>query len=178
MAYGNVRREAYTAGSEATLLSLENYNDGAFVVGFAGAAPEAPPWRGVTGRPGSRERCRAVDGPPGNLGDPVPSVRGTGWKGNASEINPDPGPASGLHDAGSVKSGNEPQQDTHGTGRRNNKPKGCGIGSRSALIVPVKAGNRGHRDPVKESGASHEQNRRRETHGDVELRKRVNGDVR
>ncbi len=148
MAYGNARREAYTAGSEATLLSLEIRNDGAFVVVEAGAAPETPPWRGVTGRPGSRECCKAVDGPPGNLGGPVPSVRGTGWGGNASEINPDPGPASVLHDAGSVRSGNEPQQDTHGTGRRNNKPTGGGIGSRSALIVPVKAGNRVHRDPV------------------------------
>ena len=74
MAYGNVRREAYTAGSEATLLSLEIFNDGAFVVVEAGAAPETPPRRGVTGRPGSRECCKAVEGPPGNLGDPVLSV--------------------------------------------------------------------------------------------------------
>ena len=45
MAYGNVRREAYTGGSEAALLSLEILNDGAFVVVKAGAAPETPPWR-------------------------------------------------------------------------------------------------------------------------------------
>ena len=100
-------------------------------------------------------------------------MRGKGWSGNASEINPDPGPASGLHDAGSVKNGNEPQQATHGTGRRNNKPTGCGIGNRSALIVPVKAGNRDHRNPVEESGASHGQNRGRETREDAVPRKRV-----
>ena len=33
----------------------------------------------------------------------------------------------------------------------------CGAGSRSALIVLLKAGNRGHGDPLEESGASHVQ---------------------
>ena len=42
MACGNGRREAYTAGGKATLLSLEILNVGAFVVQTAGAAPEAP----------------------------------------------------------------------------------------------------------------------------------------
>ena len=54
-----------------------------------------------------------------------------------------------------------------------NKPKGCGIGSRSALIVPVKVGSRGLRDPLEESGASHGQNRGREPREDTEPRKRV-----
>ena len=46
------------------------------------------------------------------------------------------------------------RQDACGTGRRTNKPKGCGTGSRSAPIVPLKAGNRGLRDPLEGSGAS------------------------
>ncbi len=64
-------------------------------------------------------------------------------------------------------------QDAHGTGRRNSKPTGCGIGSLSALTVPVKAGNRDRRDPLEESGASHGQNRGRETREDAVPRKRV-----
>ena len=43
MARGNARREAYTAGGEATLSSLEIINVGALVLHTAGAAPEAPP---------------------------------------------------------------------------------------------------------------------------------------
>ena len=43
MACGNTRREAYTAGGEATLLSLEIINVDAFVFELAGAALEAPP---------------------------------------------------------------------------------------------------------------------------------------
>ncbi len=42
MACGNARREAYTAGGEATLLSLEILNVDVFVLIIAGAAPEAP----------------------------------------------------------------------------------------------------------------------------------------
>ena len=42
MAVGNGRREAYTAGSEATLLNPETDNAGAFAIAEAGAAPEAP----------------------------------------------------------------------------------------------------------------------------------------
>ena len=43
MACGNARREAYTAGGEATLLSLEIVNAGAFSVQTLGAVSEAPP---------------------------------------------------------------------------------------------------------------------------------------
>ena len=46
------------------------------------------------------------------------------------------------------------EQTTGGTGWRINKSKGSDAGSRSALIVPSKAGNRGHRDPLEGSGAS------------------------
>ena len=42
MACGNVRREAYTAGGQAALLSLEIINADAFVVRLAGAAPGTP----------------------------------------------------------------------------------------------------------------------------------------
>ena len=43
MACGNVRREAYTAGSEAALLSPEILNVGALIFQTVGAEPEAPP---------------------------------------------------------------------------------------------------------------------------------------
>ena len=42
MACGNARREAYTAGGEASLSSPEIVNVGAFSVQTLGAAPEAP----------------------------------------------------------------------------------------------------------------------------------------
>ena len=54
MACSNARREAYTAGGEATLLSLEIPIVDAFVVLSAGAAPRAPlqarRWRVGRGR--------------------------------------------------------------------------------------------------------------------------------
>ena len=68
MAYGNVRLEAYTAGGEASLLSLDILNVGAFIFQTVGAAPEAPPWRGATDRPGSETDAKPRDGSPGNLG--------------------------------------------------------------------------------------------------------------
>jgi len=61
MACGNVRREAYTAGSEAALSSLEIDNVGAFSVQTLGAAPEAPPRARRAGPAGVQERgqsCR------------------------------------------------------------------------------------------------------------------------
>ena len=56
MACGNARREAYTAGGEATLLSLEIRNVDALVFIVAGAAPEAPPRARRHGSSGVRER--------------------------------------------------------------------------------------------------------------------------
>ena len=41
------------------------------------------------------------------------------------------------------------------------------------MIVPVKVGNRGLRDPLEESEASHGQSRERDTREDTELRTRV-----
>ena len=43
MATGNGRREAYTAGGKASLLSLDIHIVGAFTLKLLGAAPEAPP---------------------------------------------------------------------------------------------------------------------------------------
>ena len=74
MAYGNGRREAYTVGGEASQLSLDILNVGAFIFQIVGAAPEAPPWRGATDRPGSETDAKPRDGSPGMLGDPA-SVR-------------------------------------------------------------------------------------------------------
>ena len=56
MACGNARREAYTAGGEATLWSLEILNVDAFVLIIAGAAPEAPLQARRNGSSGVRER--------------------------------------------------------------------------------------------------------------------------
>ena len=50
MARGNARREAYTAGGKAPLMSLEILNDDAFIVVSVGAAPEAPPTASVVRR--------------------------------------------------------------------------------------------------------------------------------
>ena len=56
MACGNARREAYTAGGEATLLSLEILNVDVFVLIIAGAAPEALLQARRNGSSGVRER--------------------------------------------------------------------------------------------------------------------------
>ena len=56
MACGNARREAYTAGGEATLLSLEILNVDVFVLIIVGAAPEAPLQARRNGSSGVRER--------------------------------------------------------------------------------------------------------------------------
>ncbi len=65
----------------------------------------------------------------------------------------------------------------HGTERRINRPKGSGAGSRSALTVPSRTGNRVHRDPAEGSEASHGWNRRREARRDTALALRVNATV-
>ena len=59
MACGNARREAYTAGGEATLLSLEILNVDAFVFISAGAAPRAPLQARRSGSSGVRERAHS-----------------------------------------------------------------------------------------------------------------------
>ena len=59
MACGNTRREAYTAGGEATLLSLEILNVDAFVFISAGAVPEAPLRARRNGSTGVRERLHS-----------------------------------------------------------------------------------------------------------------------
>ena len=69
MAHGKVRREAYTAGGEASQLSLDTSNFGAFIFRSVGVAPEAPPRRGATGRPGAENDAKRRDGSPGMLGD-------------------------------------------------------------------------------------------------------------
>ena len=56
MARGNARREAYTAGGKAPLMSLEILNDDAFIVVSVGAAPEAPPTARRHGSSGVEER--------------------------------------------------------------------------------------------------------------------------
>src|SRR4051812_29619035 len=45
----------------------------------------------------------------------------------------------------------------------NQKQPGCGVGSRSAFIVPATAGNRAHRDPSEGRGASGAENHCRDT---------------
>ena len=63
-----------------------------------------------------------------------------------------PGDRSAV--AGSAQANHDETGYRGGTGWRINKPKGRDAGGLSALIVPLKAGNRVHRDPLEESGAS------------------------
>ena len=158
MARGNARREAYTAGGKAPLMSLEILNDDAFIVVSVGAAPEAPPTARRHGSSGVEERRHShgiarqetwetrhrpcgrepVGGATGMVTKPRPDARTCG--------------ASGARGATPRTA-----QGPHGTGRRTNKPKGRGVGGRSAPIVPLTLGNRGQRDPAEERRASHEQ---------------------
>ena len=70
--------------------------------------------------------------------------------------NKDPGPSSGLHGGGSAEADTNAQAATEPAGEPMSRRR-SGAGSRSAPIVPSRAGNRGHRDPPKGSGASHVQ---------------------
>src|SRR5215217_7666172 len=47
----------------------------------------------------------------------------------------------------------------------NQKRPGCGVGSRSAFIIPATAGNRAHRDPSEGREASGAEDRCRDTRG-------------
>ena len=169
MACGNACREAYTAGGEAALLSLENTNVGAFVLVVAGAAPEAPPVArrdgpsGVAGTLQSRRWTAREPGRPGCVRAQSP------LEGGGQRERSRPWPEAGPHQPRERESDSTNHAGAHGTERRNNEPKGCGAGSRSALILPSRAGSRGHRDPPEGSGASYGQNRRRQTREDIGL---------
>lgn len=156
-------------------LSLEIANAGAFIVQKVGAAPEAPPGRGVTDRPGSRERSQSYG----------MACQGT-WEGRTRPCETQSVGMNRLHDqsrpdaclwaSGALRRRHE-RAGTHGTGRRNNKPKGSGFGSRSAFIVLRKTGNRGHRDPGEGREASHDRatgGKRWRRHGASQTRQRNN----
>ena len=69
--------------------------------------------------------------------------------------NPDPGPSSGLHGGGERSGEHEPRQTPAEPAGEINKPKDMRGQEVVALpIVPLKAGNRGRRDPLEGSGAS------------------------
>ena len=135
-------------------LSLEIVNAGAFIVQIVGAAPEAPSRRGATDRPGSRERSQSHG----------MACQGT-WEtrfrpcdtavGGDDRLQTNPGPEWLPAAAPGARERRHEHAGAHGTGRRNNKPKGSGIGGRSAFIVLLKTGNRGHRDPDEGREASH-----------------------
>ena len=85
---------------------------------------------------------------------PVGEIAGEGM---ASVTNKDPGPLSGLHDeTGALRRTRTRQARTYPAGEAISR-RASGAGSRSALIVPVKEGNRSYRDPLEGSGASHVQ---------------------
>ena len=128
--------EAYTAGSEATLSSLEIVNADAFVFQTAGAAPGAPreARRARVGR-GPRTYAELRDGSPGNLGGPVLSMREKSLRESPATAK---APARRRSTAQRRERGSEHgNAGRHGTGWRNNKPKGSKAGSRSVLIVPA-----------------------------------------
>ena len=84
---------------------------------------------------------------------PVGKVAGGG---TASVIDKDPGLSPGLHGGGSAEADTNWQAATEPAGEAISR-RTCRAGSRSAPIVPPRAGNRGHRDPPEGSGASHVQ---------------------
>ena len=84
---------------------------------------------------------------------PVGKVAGGGM---ASVNNIDPGPSSGLQGGGNAVADTNAQAPAEPAGEPISR-RTRGAGSRSAPIVPPKAGNRGHRDPPEGSGASHVQ---------------------
>ena len=108
--------------------------------------------RGATGRPGSWTDAESREGSPGNLGGPVIARRGT--TGYGENRNKAPGSTAGLHGVGSAgertRSGKQPVDPADEPISR----RAGMAGSRSALIVPKKAGNRGQRDPLEGSEAS------------------------
>ena len=145
----------YTAGGEATLLSLEILNVDAFVFIIAGAAPEAPLQARRHGSSGVRERLHSHGMARRGTWEALHCPRQrAGW---TTGRNKGSGPAPACGGSGANK------QAQRGTGWRINKPKGCRAGSRSGLIVLLTAGNRDRRDPSEGRGSPHGQNHWRET---------------
>ena len=71
----------------------------------------------------------------------------------ASVNNIDPGPSSGLQGGGSAEADTNAQAPAEPAGEAISR-RTRGAGSRSAPIVPPKAGNRGHRDTLEETLSS------------------------
>ena len=65
-----------------------------------------------------------------------------------------PGPARGLLTAGIALADTKPMQAPTDPAGESISRRACGAGSRSTLIVPRRAGNRGHRDPLEGRGVS------------------------
>ena len=63
-----------------------------------------------------------------------------------------PGPARGLLNAGIALADTKPTQAATDPAGESISRRACGAGGRSTFIVPRKAGNRGHRDPLEERG--------------------------
>ena len=85
-----------------------------------------------------------------------------------------PGPARGLLTAGIALADTKPMQAPTDPAGESISRRACGAGSRSTLIVPRRAGNRGHRDPLEGRGVSPGQNRGRDTWGNSGFHNRVN----
>jgi len=138
-------------------VSLESSNDDAFCVVNLGAEPGAPRAARRDGSSGVVDRRRVTGWEAQGTWEvlllPVGEVAGGGM---AGVNNTDPGPSSGLQGGGSAEADTNAQAPAEPAGKAISR-RTRGAGSRSAPMVPPKAGNRGHRDPLEGSGASHVQ---------------------
>ena len=82
-----------------------------------------------------------------------------GRSGVQPALNSNPGPTTCLRGIGSARATTQIERAHMVLTGENNKPEGRSVGSRSAFIVLLKTGNRGHRDPAEGRGAPRDRSR-------------------
>ena len=154
MVDGNVHREAYTAGGEATHIEPRNRQCWCLHCSDCGGSTGSAVKARRHGPAGVEERSQSHGMACQGTWETRFRPCGTAVGGD-DRLQTNPGPERLPAAAPGARERRHEHAGAHGTGRRNNKPKGSGIGGRSAFIVLLKTGNRGHRDPDEGREASH-----------------------
>ena len=111
------------------------------------------------GPSGAGERCKVKEWVTREPERPGTVHVQDGRSGVQPALNPNPGPMPCLRAIGSARATAQTERTHMAPKGANNKPEGCRVGSRSALIILPKTGTRGHRDPAEGRGAPRDRTR-------------------